>query len=117
QHADEGHEGDRHPGFGFEHGVAQFFRTDATAASTSSDVGVAPISRSTIALAASVAMPRTLAIAADLRSPMTFSASAMRALSVESSSLRLASAAAASRSRLSLASDWARARASDNAFS
>src|SRR5262249_25048477 len=102
QHADEGQKRDRHPGFGFKHRIAQLLRTAPTAASTSGCAGATPISRSTIAPAASAAMPRTFVIAADFRSAMVFSASAMRALSVASSSLRLASAAAASRSRLSL---------------
>src|SRR3984893_12744401 len=75
------------------------------------------MSRSTIALAASPAMPRTLVIAADRVAAMVFSASATWRLSFASTSLRRASAAADALARVSLASVCARPRASLKAFS
>ena len=71
--AEKDHEGHRYPEFGveLEHLGPQRLRASATAAATMSRLaGAMPISRSTIAAAASVAMPRTLAIAADLVAAM-----------------------------------------------
>ena len=76
-----------------------------------------PISRSTIAAAASAAMPRTLVIAADRVAAMVFSASAIWALSLASSVLAVGFRGGRCFSRVSLASVWARPRASASAFS
>src|SRR5262249_40872753 len=118
QYADEDHEGDGDPGFGFsEHLCPQRLSTSATAASTSRLAGADPVRRCTIAPAASVAMPLTLVMAADRRAPEVFSASATVALRLASSALRALSAAAASLARVSLASACARLRASASDFS
>src|SRR5262249_10964264 len=92
--------------------LPQRLSTLLTASSTSSLAGATPVSRSTIATAASLATPCTFAMAADRVAAMVFSASATRLASLASTSLRRASAAAAAFSCVSLASVCARARAS-----
>src|SRR6185437_13154251 len=79
QEAYEDDECDRHPGFRLTqqfHGSRYLLRTSATAASIALSAGALPVSRSTIALAASVAMPCTFFIAVCLVPAMVFSASA-----------------------------------------
>src|SRR5262245_3349899 len=79
QEAYEDDECDRHPGFRLTqqfHGSSYLLRTSATAASIALSAGALPVSRSTIALAASVAMPCTFAIAVCLVPAMVFSAAA-----------------------------------------
>src|SRR6478736_293867 len=117
EHANENDEGYGHPKFGFEHRSSQRLSTFLTASATSSFAGVTPASRWTMAGAVSLAMPCTFAIAADRVPAIAFSASAMRAWSFASTSLRRASAAFAAFSRVSLARVCARPRASANAFS
>src|SRR5262249_45606173 len=117
EHADEDDKGDRDPELGFEHRLPQRLRAWLMAWATSSLPGDIPDKRSTIAPAASLAMLRTLPIAADRFSAMVFSASAIWAWSFASTSLRRASAAAAAFARVSFASTCARPRASANAFS
>src|SRR5262249_38282403 len=99
-HGDENRECDCHPEFGIfqelQHRGPQRWSPGAPAACTAAEAGADPISRSMMAVAASAAMPCTLAIAADLRAPMPFSASPIRALSSVSSALRAVSALAAS---------------------
>src|SRR5262249_26447199 len=89
QDADEDEESDRDPELGCgeerEHRCTYRFKAASTACSTTAPVGVVPISRSTIAAAASTAMPRTLAIAAVLVASMLRSASAILVLSSASS--------------------------------
>src|SRR5262249_62072441 len=116
----EDDECDRHPGFRITqqfHGSRYLLRTSATAASIALSAGALPVSRSTIALAASVAMPCTLAIAVCLVPAMVFSASANLTWSWSSSFLRVDSASAVCLSRISLAIDCARLRASARDFS
>src|SRR5262249_7863158 len=117
EHANKDDEGDGDPELGFKHGLSQRSIALLTAWLTSSFAGAVPVSRSTMAPAVSLAMLRTFAIAADRFSAMDFSASAIRAWSFPSTSLRRASAAAAAFARVSLASACARPRASANAFS
>src|SRR5215471_48454 len=79
QEAYEDGECDRHPGFRLTqqfHGSRYLLRTSATAASITLSAGALPVSRSTIALAASVAMPCTFVIAVCLVPAIVFSASA-----------------------------------------
>src|SRR6516225_6607216 len=112
-------EGQRHPKFGFMqqfHGVHRF-KALATALATAVTLGAEPDSRSIMARAISSAIERTLAMAACLVAAIDISASATFVLSSSSSCLRVASAAASWRSRVSLAIDCARARASASAFS
>jgi hypothetical protein len=71
-----------------------------------------PISRSTMAAAASAAIARTLAMAATLVAAIAASASASLALSSPSSALRRSSASAVNRLWVSAAMVWARPRAS-----
>src|SRR5262249_31970765 len=117
EHADEDDEGDRAPELGFKHWLPQRLSALLMASATSSPAGAMPVSRSTIAPAASPAMLRTFPIAADRVPAMVFSASAIRALSFASTSLRRASAAAAAFARVSLARVCAPPRASATAFS
>src|SRR5215470_3595032 len=95
EHAHEDDEGDGNPEFGFEHRLSQRLSTLLTASVTSWAAGAVPVSRSTIAAAASLAMPRTFAMAADRVVAIVFSASAIRVASFASTSLRRASASAA----------------------
>src|SRR5262245_10478670 len=117
EHADEDDKGDRDPELGFKHWLPQRLSARLMASATSSPPGAMPVSRSTIAPAASLAMLRTFPIAADRVPAIVFSASAIRAWSFASTSLRRASAAAAAFARVSLARVCARPRASANAFS
>src|SRR5262249_53668544 len=117
EHADEDDKGDRDPELGFKHRLPQRLRAWLMAWATSSLAGDIPVNRSTIAPAASLAMLRTLPIAADRFSAIVFSDSAIWAWSFASTSLRRASAAAAAFARVSFASACARPRASANAFS
>src|SRR5262245_62528897 len=117
EHADKDDEGDGDPELGFKHRFPQRLMASPTARPTSSDAGAMPVNRSTMAPAASLAILRTFASAADRVPAIAFSASAIRAWSLASTSLRRASAAAAAFARVSLASACARARASANAFS
>ena len=87
----------------------------SSAASTAARSGASPVSRATIAVAASAAMPRTLVIAAAVRLEIVPSDAAILVLSSASSALRRTSDSAASASRVScaIAFDLARASASD----
>src|SRR5207237_589737 len=78
---DENDESDRDPEFGVDHRSPHRLTLASTALSTAARAGCEPISRSTIAAAASTAMPRTLASAACLVAPIVFSASLSLALS------------------------------------
>src|SRR6266567_3806203 len=111
----EHEEGDADPELGFEHGYPS--SASSTAALTAESAGTAPISRSTIAAAASTAIACTLAMAADLVAAMVRSAAASLALSSDSSVLRRSSASALSRWLASSAMLCARPRASASAFS
>src|SRR4029079_16515457 len=120
--ADENEKSDRNKEFSveleFEHRpYPQRLSASPTAAVTASAGGSVPIRRLTIAPATSIAMPRTLPIAASFVPAMVFSAPASLASSWPSSSLRLASAFACCSSRVALARAWARLRASAKAFS
>src|SRR5712691_7131437 len=95
EHAHENDEGDGNPEFCFEHGLSQRLSALLTASPTSWAAGAIPVSRSTIAAAASLAMPPTFTMAADRVAAMVFSASAIRVASFASTSLRRASATAA----------------------
>src|SRR5262249_57666096 len=94
EHADEDDKGDRDPELGFKHWLPQRLSALLMASATSSPAGAMPVSRSTIAPAASPAMLRTFPIAADRDPAMVFSASAIRALRFASTSLRRPFAAA-----------------------
>ena len=87
----------------------------SSAASTAARCGASPVSRATIAVAASAAMPRTLVIAAAVRLEIAPFGRGDPVSSSASSALRLTSASAASASRVScaIAFDLARASASD----
>src|SRR5215510_6283390 len=93
QDAQEDHECNGHPSFRIAQQFHCLFRqllsASLTAATTVVSAGAVPISRSTMALAASAAMLRTFAMAACLVPAMTFSASASLALSCFSSFLRV----------------------------
>ena len=95
----------------------QRLSASSTAAATAGAGGAVPISRSTIAPAASTAMPRTFAMAAVLVAAICFSASASCVLSLASSALRRSSASACSLSRISVPIACARLRASASDFS
>src|SRR3954467_4523040 len=99
----EDEEGDGDPGFGFEEHRPGPYRTmlRSSAASTAARCGASPVSRATIAVAASAAMPRTLVIAAAVRLEIVPSDAAIMVLSSASSAFRLTSASAASASRVS----------------
>src|SRR5262245_23291767 len=103
--AQEDHERNGYPSFRIAEQFHCLFRqllsASLTAAITALSAGVVPISRSTMALAASAAMLRTFAMAACLEAPMIFSASASLALSCSSSFLRVAAVSAACLSRIS----------------
>src|SRR5262249_9144395 len=86
EHADEDDKGDRDPELGFNHWLPQRLSALLMAAAPSPPAGAMPVSRSTIAPAASPAMLRTFPIAADRVPAMVFSASAIRALSFASTS-------------------------------
>jgi hypothetical protein len=75
------------------------------------------VSRSTIALAVSAAMPRTLAIASSVLAAIVFSATPRRSCSSASSAFRRASDSAVRELRISCAIALALPRASPKDFS
>src|SRR5262249_31060650 len=81
EHADEDDKGDRDPEPGSKIGLPQRLGAWLTVSVPSPPAGAMPVSRSTIAPAASLAMLRTFPIAADRVPAIVFSASAIRALS------------------------------------
>ena len=76
EHAHQDDEGDGDPEFRFVEHRHYPFKDASTALFTASPSGITPVSRCTIAAAASAAMPRTLLIAASRVAAMVFSASA-----------------------------------------
>src|SRR5262249_60983406 len=88
EHANKDDESDRDPELGFKHRRPQRLRALLTAWPTSSLAGATPVSRSTMAPAASRAMPRRFAIADERVAAMAFSASPIRPCSFASTSLR-----------------------------
>src|ERR1700689_3786594 len=105
------------PEFRFGEHRAYPFKVASTARPTDAPSGATPVSRCTIAAAASVAMPRTLLIAASRVEAMVFSASASLSASRSSSVLRSASEAAFSFSRVSAPIACARERAAASSLS
>ena len=117
EHAHQDDEGDGDPEFRFGEHRAYPFKDASTALSTDLPSGGTPVSRCTIAAAASAAMPRTLLIAASRVEAMVFSASASLTDSRSSSVLRSASDAALSFSRVSAPIACARERAAASSLS
>src|ERR1700678_3326030 len=117
EHADQDDEGDGDPEFRF--GEHRFYPYKYAATAWSSDLPSAdtPVSRCTIAAAASAAMPRTLPIAVRRVEAMVVSASASLTASCCSSVLRSASEAALSFSRVSAPIACARERAAASSLS
>src|SRR6185437_11300841 len=111
EYTEQDDEGDGDPEFRFGEHQACPFKEALTALSTVLPSGNAPVNRCTIAAAASLAMPRTLLIAAVRVAAMVFSASASLCASCCSSVLRSASDAAFSLSRVSAPIACARERA------
>ena len=91
EHAHQDDEGDGDPEFRFGEHRSYPFKDASTALSTDLPSGDTPVSRCTMAAAASAAMPRTLLIAASRVEAMVFSASASLSDSRSSSVLRSAS--------------------------
>src|SRR4051812_13281797 len=86
--SDEDEKGDGDPEFRlFEHGCPQAERVRSSVASTAARSGAWPVSRSTMAVAASAAMPRTLAMASAVRALMADSEAARRSDNSASSAL------------------------------
>src|SRR5258708_35491917 len=101
EHAHQDDESDGDPEFRFVEHRNYPFNDASTALSTALPSGMMPVSRCTMAAAASAAMPRTLRMAASRVEAMVFSASASLTESRSSSVLRSASAAAFNFSRCS----------------
>jgi len=76
EHAHQDDEGDGDPEFRLGEHLSLSFNVASTALFTERRSGATPVSRCTIAIAASEAMLRTLLIAASRVAPMVFSASA-----------------------------------------
>src|ERR1700727_1871848 len=114
-HQDDEANGD--PEFRFGEHRAYPFKVASTACPTDAPSGATPVSRWTMAAAASVAMPRTFLIAASRVEAMGFSASASLSDNRSSSVLRSASEAAFSVSRVSAPIARARERAAANSIS
>src|SRR5262249_9215394 len=104
-------EGDGDPEFRFGEHLSYPFKVESTARSTDLLSGATPVSRCTIAAAASAAMPRALVIALGGGGAIGFPASASLCDNRSSSALRSASDAAFSFSRFSALIAWARERA------
>src|SRR5258707_7184100 len=117
EHAHQDDEGDGDPEFRFVDHRRYPFKEVSTARFVVLPSGSTPVSRCTIAAAASAAMLRTLLIAASRVAAMVFSASTSLWASRSSSLLRSASDAALSFSRVSVLIACARARAAASSFS
>src|SRR6202171_3700391 len=117
EHAHQDDEGDGDPEFRFGEHRHYPFKDASTALPTDLPSGSRPVSRCTIAEAASAAMPRTLLIAVSRVAAMVFSAWASLAESWSSSVLRSASEAAFTLSAVSLPIAWARERAAASSLS
>src|ERR1700681_3867347 len=117
EYAHQDDEGDGDPEFRFGEHQSYPFKDASTALFTDLPSGSTPVSRCTIAAAASAAMPRTFFIAASRVAAMVFSASASLCDSRSSSVLRSISDAALSFSRVSLLIACARERAAASSLS
>src|SRR5450631_2580219 len=117
EHSHQDDEGNGDPEFRFGEHRTYPFKDASTALSTDLPSGSTPVSRCTIAAAASAAMPRTLLIALSRVDAMVFSASASLTDSASSSFLRSASDAALSFSRVSVPIACARERAAASSLS
>src|SRR3984893_17201047 len=117
EHPHQDDEGDGDPEFRFFEHQDYPFKEASTALLTVLRSGARPVSRCTIAMAASEAMLRTLLIAASRVAAMVFSASASLTDSRSSSVLRSASEAALSFSRVSVPIACARERAAASSLS
>src|ERR1700676_1808096 len=117
EYAHQDDEGDGDPEFRFGEHQDYPFKDASTAPSIALPSGTTPVSRCTIAAAASAAMPRTLRIAASRVAAMAFSASTSLCVNRSSRVLRSALDAAFSFSRVSALIAWARVRAAANSLS
>src|SRR6478672_293646 len=117
EHGHQDDEGDGDPEFRFGEHRDYPFKDASTALSTDLPSGTRPVSRCTIAAAASAAMPRTLLMAASRVEAMVFSAPASLSDSFSSRVLRSASDAAFIFSRVSAPIAWARERAAASSLS
>src|SRR5260370_25847677 len=117
EHAHQDDKGDGDPEFRFVDHRRYPFKDASTALSTALPSGARPVSRCTMAAAASAAMPRTLRIAASRVDPIVLSASASLCVSRSSSLLRSALDAAFSFSRVSAPIACARERAAASSLS